>query len=126
MGQKPRVQARVRPDLKEQIGEYADRHDVAESEALRQLASRQLAAEGYQIGVTDGGVTVTDRLDEIEQQQKDASTTYTATLAVGLAYVVFSVATGASGLLWGVVGVGALVAVVLATAARNMERGADE
>lgn len=126
MGQKPRVQARVRPDLKEQIGEYADRHDVAESEALRQLASRQLAAEGYQIGVTDGGETVVDRLDEIEQQQRDASTTYTATLAVGLAYVVFSVATGASGLLWGVVGVGALVAVVLATAARNMERDADE
>ena len=69
---------------------------------------------------------MTDRLDDLERQQKQASTTYTATLAVGLSYVVFSVATGASGLLWGVVGIGALLAVVLATAARNMERGADE
>ena len=126
MGQKPRVQARVRPDLKEQIGEYADRHDIAESEAVRQLASRQLAAEGYQIAATDGGATVTDRLDDLERQQKQASTTYTATLAVGLSYVVCSVASGASGLLWCVVGIGALLAVVLATAARNMERGADE
>jgi len=125
MGTKPRVQARVRPDLKDQIGKYADDQDVPESEALRQLASRQLAAEGYTIAATDGGATVTDRLDDLEEQQQRASTTYTATLAVGLAYVVFSVATGASGLLWGLVGVGALLAVVLATVARNMERDSE-
>ena len=122
MGQKPRVQARVRPDLKDQIGEYADRHDVAESEALRQLASRQLAAEGFGVAATDGGATVTDRLDEIESNQQRSSTTHTAALVVGLGYVAVTAATGASGVLWGVVGVGALVAVVLATVARNMER----
>jgi len=125
MGQRPRVQARVQEDLKEQIGEYADRHDVAESEALRQLTSRQLAAEGYQIGVTDGGATVTDRLEKIESRQQRSSTTHTATLVVGVAYVAVTVATGASGVLWGALGVGALLAVVLATAARNKERGGE-
>ena len=76
--------------------------------------------------MTDGGTTVTDRLDEIESRQQRSSTTHTATLVVGVAYVAVTVATGASGLLWGVVGVGALVSVGLATAARNMERGADD
>lgn len=121
MGRNPPVQTRVDPDTKEILERYADDREINQSQAVRRMVRTQLDAEGYGVAATDGGVTVAERLDEIEQQQKHASTTYTATLAVGLAYVVFSVATGASGLLWGVVGVGALLAVVLATAARNME-----
>jgi len=113
MGQKPRVQARVRPDLKQKIGEYADRHDVSESEALRQLAGRQLHAEGYQIAATDGGATVTDRLDKIQNRQEGTRATHTAAVVAAVGYVAVTAATGAGGVLWGAAG----AAVILTTAA---------
>jgi len=126
MGRNPPVQTRVEPDTKDILERYAEDHDINQSKALRRMVHRQLDAEGYGVAATDGGATVADRLDEIESRQERSSTTHTAALVVGIGYVAVTAATGASGVLWGVVGVGALVAVVLATAARNMERGADE
>jgi len=122
MGRNPLVQARVEPDTKEMVEQYAEERNISQSKAARRMLHRQLNAEGYGVAATDGGATVADRLDEIENRQERASTTHTATLALGLGYVAAMVATGANGVLWGAVGVGLLLAIVVATVARNMER----
>ena len=118
MASKPQIQSRVEPDTKTKLDRYAG-EDMTQSEAVRQLVRRQLDAEGYRVAATDGGATVTDRLAGLERQQQQASRTHTATLVVGMAYVMISVATGLSGLWWGVLGIVALLAVVAATVARN-------
>jgi hypothetical protein len=51
MGRNPLAQARVEPATKSAIEDYAERHDLSQSEATRKLIQDGLAREGYR---TDG------------------------------------------------------------------------
>ena len=116
------VQTRADADTIEALENYADETDISRSEAIRRLMRTGLAHQGHPVAATDGMGDLTDRLDEIEEQHRRSSQTHTLTLVVGLAYVAFTIATGAGGVAWGLLGVGLLIALTLATVARNIER----
>ena len=116
------VQTRADADTIEALENYADETDISRSEAIRRLMRTGLAHQGHPVAATDGMGELTDRLDEIEEQHRRSSQTHTLTLVVGLAYVAFTIATGAGGVAWGLLGVGLLIALTLATVARNIER----
>jgi len=47
MARKPLIQARVEPDTKSALEDYAESEDLSQSEALRDLLNKALASEGY-------------------------------------------------------------------------------
>lgn len=53
MPRKPRLQTRAENDTAEAVGDYADEHDIGESEAVRRLIRTGLTEQGYadEIGV---------------------------------------------------------------------------
>jgi len=46
MGRNPLVQARVEPDTKEMVEQYAEERNISQSKAARRMLHRQLNAEG--------------------------------------------------------------------------------
>lgn len=123
------VQARVGEATSDALEEYVKEHDFTKSEVIRSAVRRQLAREGVDVPVADGG-TLPDR--DVEQQLKQleqrlaeddpttrefllnvASVTAAGAIAAGVASIVGLVATGpafVTGLVLLVVSVVALLA----------------
>jgi hypothetical protein len=54
---------RLDADTKQQVEEYANEHDIGQTEAARRLIRAGLAEEGYPVAATDGGAkTLLERL----------------------------------------------------------------
>lgn len=60
---KPQVATRVDEEVKREVGEYADTHDVTEAEAMRRLLSRGIDYEAGRLSTADEE-ELRQRLDE--------------------------------------------------------------
>ena len=129
-----RVQTRCDAATVEQIDDFADEQELSKSEAVRRLVRTGLAENGYQIAVADGMGTgqlseLAEQLDTIEQRQaaranqrERLDVAMNVSLVAGLSYIVAVAGLGASGPLWTVVGVMAVVSIVAAQLwARRLE-----
>ena len=133
MGRK-RLQTRADADTADAVEDYADDHDLTQSEAVRRMIRSGLTQHGYEIATADGmGVgqldQLAEQLDSIEQRQaaranqrERLDVAQNVSLVAGLSYVVAVAGLGASGPLWTVVGVGAVISIVAAQLwARRLE-----
>ena len=123
------VQTRADGDTVEALEEFAEESDITRSEAIRRLLRSGLAQQGHPVKAADGSGQLADRLEAIENRQaerKHVERLHTATLAVGLAYIVATLTLGLSGPIWFVTGVLAVVAVAAATYLMNQVSQDDE
>jgi len=57
------ITTRLDADTKQQVENYADEHDIGQTEAARRLIRAGLAEEGYPVAATDGGAkTLLERI----------------------------------------------------------------
>jgi len=133
MGRK-RLQTRADADTADAVEDYADDHDLTQSEAVRRMIRSGLTQHGYEIATADGmGVgqldQLADQLDSIEQRQaaranqrERLDVAQNVSLVAGLSYVVAVAGLGASGPLWTVVGVMVIISIAAAQLwARRLE-----
>ena len=116
MGRK-KVQTRADPDTVEALTDYADDHELSQSEAVRRMIRAGLSANDYEIAAADGMGTgqldeLANQLTEIEQRQAARANqrerlekAQAVSVFAGLSYLIFTQILGASGPLWTVVGV---------------------
>jgi hypothetical protein len=136
---KERLPLRVDPETKDALGEYADERDVSNSEAGRRMLRAGLSQNGYEIATADGMGTgqlddLADQLTEMERRQAARANqrerldmAQGVSVFAGLSYLIFTEVLGASGPLWTLVGVMAVVSFGAAYLwAAKLGGGADE
>ena len=135
MSREVRIQTRVGEATSDALEEYVDEHDFTKSEVIRSAVRLQLAREGLDVPVADGGTLpdrdVEQKLEQLEQRLEEddpttrvfllnvSSVTAAGAIAAGVAAIVGVVATGAA-VLTGLVLLAVSVAALLAAAAGDL------
>ena len=65
-----KIQTRADADTKDALDEYAEKHDLTQSEAVRSMIRAGLSQHGYEIATADGGTAnVADQIDTLQSEQ---------------------------------------------------------
>lgn len=122
---KTRLQTRADSDTANAVDDFADEHNLSQSEAVRRIIRAGLSQYDYQIPTADGMGTgqlqeLRHELSEMEQRQaaranqrERLEVAQAASLVAVLSYLIFVFGLGASGPLWTLVGVMAAVGTVI-------------
>jgi hypothetical protein len=126
---KERLQTRADSPTSDAVEDFADEHDLSHAEAVRKLIRRGLTEYGHELPMADGmGATrdeMNDRMSSIERRQQ---LQFSASLSViaGLGWAVVTLTTNASGPLWAIAGLAAMVTLGGINYVMNQQEAADE